>query len=1455
MSKSPDGTQRYGVSIFVDKEMFDRQMAEINARFDKLGQTASDSGDAIDRTFRKIGAGVAAYFAVGQLKSFAGEVINVRSEFQKLEVSFSSLLGSSGKGKKMFEDITAFATSTPMLEKDLAQAAQTLLGFNIEAEKVMPLLQQLGDVSMGDSQKFQSLTLAFAQASSTGKLMGQDLLQMINAGFNPLAEISRTTGKSMSELKDEMSKGNITVEMLEGAFRSATSEGGKFNGMLESQSKTLAGAVSNLEGAVQKLMNDIGTKIEEPVVNAVNDLYELTNKLAESFDDVAGALTHCIGAFGGYKAACMLVSVANNIAAASAAGHSIKTQLLRKEIQLLRTAQALLNKTMLMNPYVLVGAAAGALAVAFYKTATATTSATEAQELLNTVTRKYEAEVAKENAQIDELFDKLRKAESGTDEYKSAKDNIISQYGQYLQGLNNEIATLQDVEGAYKAVTAAASEAARARAMQTAKEAAYTAYGDSYSGNIDKLFDALKKRKGGEIATKQIRELRKELRETGTISGQTIKNIQAKLAGTFDYGNSKAWLTGLKNAQKVLDDELNDISAKFGENSKVKAGGTQTNTPKPTNGQTRKELSDAVRKTKANYEKLVNNSKADAAETEKARKDYEEAKKKWDESVYGKQEKDNSKANSTANKAVNAATRAAKEQASQQQKYNDVLLEQEEELSKKRSQIALQTEQARIDQMKDGAAKTLRQIELDYQKELAAIELAEDDILRAQTEAARKRWEVQNPKAGEKGQNWENTGYWQWQKETGGAKPSDEEQEFLSERIKAAKAKYDSALGEQLSAERQAMLAYVKEYGSMEQQRLAIAEEYEKKIAGLRKAGASGWEVASIEDEIKAKLREIDTTDIFRQIDWDNIFSDLAIHTKGYLVGVRNQLQNLISSGALTSIEDIEKVQSRLDELNKEISNKGGLFSFTGSRTQEHRRLAARADTAEDNRRNALGKESAAFNELDRLHKAGAAAGELAVAEARLAKARENVISATNKARQAADAAKRTSAQAMADWFSDAQEFITQKGLDELPGLLDKIGLGSLGDKVSSGLSAFNNASGSAADFASGNYIGALSKGISAIADFGSALGIGGADYSEWEAAVAKYSSLCDVWEDVLKDQRDVIDKARGVYETMEAYNKAQDTIQKQVDAQRAMGAAALGSGSSAGSHSIHYRMWQGSYKSAYGRTWNAVADEIGISSLYDLLDMSAEQLKDIRAEYSDLWAAMDDDFRNVLETMIEYREEAEQLATEVIDKITNTSFSDMRDSYLDSLSDMESDTEDFVKSIEDMFFSAMIDSFVLGDDFNEWLEKWQKRYADAVKNNDKEALAALVQEAVDMRSQKIDERNQLAAEMGYDRNASQSATANAVRSITADQADQLIGRITAVQIAVERSIMFSEELTASAKDISARISAGFSLVEENNSLTQRCAQHLESISEYTSVLPAMSEELTRLRTITETRL
>lgn len=238
-------------------------------------------------------------FGVAGLKEFGSELINTRGDMQLLETSFGVLLGNGAKASTMLSEIKQYNIESPLSLNGISQAAQLLLGFNVDAEKVMPTLRQLGDISMGSTERFQSLALAFAQMSAAGKLMGQDLLQMINAGFNPLQEISKNTGKSLIELRKEMENGSISSEMVAQAFASATSEGGKFYGMTEKQAQGIKGLQAKLEGGLIDAYNKVGKSQESLIAGG----YKVSIALIENYQAVGEALTALIATYGLTKAA------------------------------------------------------------------------------------------------------------------------------------------------------------------------------------------------------------------------------------------------------------------------------------------------------------------------------------------------------------------------------------------------------------------------------------------------------------------------------------------------------------------------------------------------------------------------------------------------------------------------------------------------------------------------------------------------------------------------------------------------------------------------------------------------------------------------------------------------------------------------------------------------------------------------------------------------------------------------------------------------------------------------------------------------------------------------------------------------------------------------------------------------------------------------------------------------
>lgn len=375
MAATDNGRMNFQARL--DNERLRSDAAESQNILHGIGRAAEQEGNNIDAAFRKVGMTIAGVFTAQKALDFGRSILEVRKEIESFEISFRTLLGNKEKADAMFSQIRDFAAKTPLQLKDLSSAAQTMLSFNIDEADIMPMLRSIGDISMGDTQKLQSLTLAFAQMSSTGKLMGQDLLQMINAGFNPLSVIAEKTGKSIGTLKDEMSKGAISADMVKQAFIDATAEGGKFHGMLEQQSQGIAGSISNLQGAIDDMMNDLGTAMQDTLVKGVN----FATTIVKHYETIGKCLLGLVVAYGSYKAALLaLVAVEKLVAFAE----NIRLiMMFRKELGLLTAAQQAFNITALKNPYIIAGAALIGVITTIYQLTKGTNEWEKANEELN----------------------------------------------------------------------------------------------------------------------------------------------------------------------------------------------------------------------------------------------------------------------------------------------------------------------------------------------------------------------------------------------------------------------------------------------------------------------------------------------------------------------------------------------------------------------------------------------------------------------------------------------------------------------------------------------------------------------------------------------------------------------------------------------------------------------------------------------------------------------------------------------------------------------------------------------------------------------------------------------------------------------------------------------------------------------------------------------------------------
>jgi tape measure domain-containing protein len=275
-----------------------------------------------------LGIGFGAAQIVKKIQDIGTQAIKASSDFEQAGVQFGVMLGDAKKAKQLVNEIQDMANVTPFETQDLLDASKTLLNFGINVKEILPDLRMLGDIAGGDKQRMQSLTLAFSQMTSAGRLMGQDLLQMINAGFNPLQVIAEKTGKSMAVLKDEMSEGKISVQMVRQAFIDATSEGGRFYGMMNKQSETLEGKLSTMRDSytlLTRAISDLAVPALKEQVTEITKTINATTELINKLKSWAGANQVVVG--GLKDAAVAIAALAVGIPLTNAAVVTIMTSM------------------------------------------------------------------------------------------------------------------------------------------------------------------------------------------------------------------------------------------------------------------------------------------------------------------------------------------------------------------------------------------------------------------------------------------------------------------------------------------------------------------------------------------------------------------------------------------------------------------------------------------------------------------------------------------------------------------------------------------------------------------------------------------------------------------------------------------------------------------------------------------------------------------------------------------------------------------------------------------------------------------------------------------------------------------------------------------------------------------------------------------------------------------------
>ncbi|QDE19517.1 tape measure protein [Riemerella anatipestifer] len=434
----------------IDMTQWRKDLREIQADILGLNQKTQEQTRQMDTSFKNLSISIASYFSGQALMGFTRQLINVRGEFQKTEIAFSTMLKSKEKANQLMGQMVDLAAKTPFGLNDVTEGAKRLLAFQVPAEQVTETLTRMGNIAAGLGVPMGQLIHVYGQVKAQGKMMTNDLYQFMNAGIPILSELGKVLGKSEAEIKDMVSAGKIGFPEVQAVIKNMTDEGGLFFNLMEEQSKTLSGKVANLEDAFDQMLNKIGEGSE----GLLNSGIEGATYLVEHYEEVGSVILGLIATYGSYKAALILIAQMERIYAmakvqqslAIMAGETGITTARALQIVVtmqLQRAQAMLNATMLANPYVLAGAAIIGLIATLWSLSDSTDAATRAQEKLNEEQKKGKEISEEKKRRTHDLIGVIRDKTQAILEQVKALQQLKAEYPELFANM-----TLEEIQNA-----------------------------------------------------------------------------------------------------------------------------------------------------------------------------------------------------------------------------------------------------------------------------------------------------------------------------------------------------------------------------------------------------------------------------------------------------------------------------------------------------------------------------------------------------------------------------------------------------------------------------------------------------------------------------------------------------------------------------------------------------------------------------------------------------------------------------------------------------------------------------------------------------------------------------------------------------------------------------------------------------------------------------------------------
>ena len=934
--------------VRADQSDIKKDIEAIKKQFESLTKKTQEEGEKQAQVWQNLIKGATAYFTFQGASAFIKQVIAVRSQFQQLEIAFGTMLKSKEKANALMAQMTDLAAKTPFGLQEVSEGAKRLLAFQVPAQEVTETLRRMGDVAAGLGVPMERLIHVYGQVKAQGRMFTNDLYQFMNAGIPMISELSKAVGKSETEIKEMVSEGKIGFAEVQAVIKNMTNEGGTFYNLMDAQSKSLGGQISNLKDNFAQVLNEIGKATEGIASGAISSVAFLV----ENYQTLGKVIAGLIATYGAYRTAVLV-----NIALTKGWSIATKEDAIAKGIQTAATkaqtiATAALNTVMKANPYVLVATAVVGLGAAIWALKDNTTAAEKAQQDYNNQKQKAIDWEQQHKQKIDDLIESAtNQALADTERQKAlialqneypnifAKYDIeslkladilklkqeIAQYDANEKRLHraNEYGKYQDFEKALnKAKTGKSTYDVNKLKNSILDEEMTRVFGRNWfnGSNLLEVEKYIKEKqkitkndyKGDRVAAWSMDvknlsedEIKKELEHRQKLIADLQKQKKAgnkwashgvNFGGDWFAFNEEELQAQSKTLQTQLD-KLHEQTYNYTDLSKKYAAAVK---------KAEQELAD-ITNNKAGYKTESDYQKAVA----EAKENLKQAKKVYDDFSVGNDKK--VKATKTKSELPTFDyKKAAQEEARREQDF------------------LFQKEQARINIMEDGAKKRLAIIQLDYDRQEEEIRRRTEDQMAAFIEQQKAQAEAEGK--WKRGQAFnEDTPEINAHR----AKLQTEEQQLLA-------SNHDYMLYQQ----EQVYKELLEKYQTYSEKRKTLVQKHEKELKELSKT-LSDEQLEELKRQQVNELNELDDAFVSKKDNYKKLFEDLrelsnkeieeAIKEAKKLLLITNMSDEMRKS-INARIKDTERMfsQKKLSEINQysqAVRELSKAFSELGSST------------------------------------------------------------------------------------------------------------------------------------------------------------------------------------------------------------------------------------------------------------------------------------------------------------------------------------------------------------------------------------------------------------------------------------------------------------------------------------------------------------------------------------------